>query len=118
MEALARYALSSFLASGSQPFKLTYRDNVLTGYRVGLKVAMSQPTYYSPSMDPEDWVAEVKDSDLTNVEFGASFLYKNVSSGSALRWIHPTGTYNPGNVGTYPSPPELTVKGASVLVNR
>ena len=109
-----------FWSKSSQPFKLIYRDNVLTGYRVGLKVAMSQPAFFCPSQDPEDWVAEVKDSDLTNVDYGASFLYKNVTSGSALRWIPqtPAGDYNPGNVGTYPAPPDLTVKGAAVQVVR
>ena len=79
---------------------------------------MSQPSFYSPDTAADDYEISVLDSDLTNVDYGFSFLYKNVASGNSVRWLPqvPKSDYNPGNLGTYPNPPTLTTKGPNVVV--
>lgn len=101
------------------PWSVVYKSNTLSGYRVGLKISLSENTYYSPDTQAEDYEIVIKESELTNVDYGASFLERDVATGSSIRWVpqSPAGDYNPGNLTVYPSPPSVTTEGTVAIVS-
>jgi hypothetical protein len=105
-------------SKSSKPWKVKYTRNVLTGYRVGFKIAMSQPTFFAPDSGDDYHLIKIRDNDLTDVDYGASFLYKNVSSGSSVRWVPqtPAGDYDPGNKTTFPSAPPIEKPSGVTIV--
>jgi hypothetical protein len=99
------------------PWKIEYARNTLSGYKLGLKIAMAQPSFYAPDSADSFHKIVIKESELTNVAFGLSYLYKNVASGSSERWTDTTGTYNPGNISTFPNAPPVTLEGTVPVIS-
>ena len=54
-------------SKNSIPWKIYYKNNVISGFMVGLKIAMSQNTFYSPDTEDENFLIDIQNTDVVGV---------------------------------------------------
>ena len=99
----------------SVPWTLRYKDNTLSNFKVGGKIAHNT-TFYAPNnLDEDNFNIDVS-ATLTNVAHAFSFLYKknDGTTASADKWQG--GDYTPENIATYPTVPAVTNPTAYSIV--
>ena len=100
----------------SVPYYIVYKDNTLTNFKVGGKIAHNT-TFYAPDIFNENFVIDLS-STHTNVAHAFSFLYKknDGTTISSEKWIRTDADYTPENIVTYPTvPPVINPNGYSIV---
>ena len=103
----APYLKRGFLQSWSRsdiPWSLYYKNNTLTNFKVGGKIANNNTFYAADEHEEDDFLIDLS-STHTNVAHAFSFVYKknDGTTASADKWQE--GDWTPVNVGTYAAPP-------------
>ena len=103
----APYLKRGFLQSWSRsdiPWSLYYKDNTLSNFKVGGKIANNNTFYAADEHEEDDFLIDLS-STHTNVAHAFSFVYKknDGTTASADKWQE--GDWTPVNVGTYAAPP-------------
>ena len=92
----------------SIPWTLYYKDNTISNFKVGGKIASNTTFYAVDSFNDDDFLIDVS-STHTNVAHAFSFLYKknDGTTPSAEKWWKADGDYTPENILTYPTVPSV-----------
>ena len=92
----------------SVPWRLTYADNRISGFRFALQLPLIA-TFYSPNTEDEDHSITSAVGDISDVSYGASFVYD---------WLDATKTYVPENIGTFPAEPALAFAESFLVADK
>ena len=90
----------------ARPWTVRYQRNAVSGFYVALACACVA-TFYAPDYYSSDYLVTATAAELTNVEYGASFVYDSANSYKSSL------SYGPTNVTVYPTAPPTSLAAFS-----